>query len=100
MALDRLELQARLEQITPKVYFQPPTNVQLVYPCIIYSRDAIDTRFADNLPYRRKKRYQVTIIDRNPDSLIPDIVAQMPGTSFDRFYTADNLNHDVYNLYY
>lgn len=100
MAPDRLELQAILELITPKVYFQPPANTQLVYPCIIYNRDAVDSRFADNVPYRLKKRYQVTVIDRNPDSPIPDIVAQLPGCSFDRFYTADNLNHDVYNLYY
>lgn len=100
MALDRVKLQELLETITPKVYFQPPENVKLVYPCIIYSRDALNTRFADNIPYRHKKRYQVTVIDRDPDSPLPDVVANLLSCTFDRFYTADNLNHDVYTLYY
>lgn len=45
-------------------------------------------------------RYTVTIIDRNPDSAIPNKVAELPLCSFNRFYTADNLNHFVYNLYF
>lgn len=83
-----------------KAYFQPPANVQLVFPCIVYQRDAEDTKFADNAPYDRKKRYQVTVIDRNPDSDIPEKVAALPMCSFNRFFVANNLNHDVYNLYF
>lgn len=96
----RLDLQALLETFTPNVYFQPPTNVQLVYPCIIYKRDFAVTEYADDKPYSHTKRYMVTIIDRDPDSEIPDKVAAMPMSIFNRFYTADNLNHDVYNVYF
>lgn len=98
----RVELQALLEEIlgSDKVYFQPPTNITLVYPCIIYKRDTTVTRFADNAPYRNTKRYQVTVIDRDPDSDIPDKVAELPVCLFNRFYTADNLNHDVFNLFF
>lgn len=99
----RLELQAKLEAImgdNPRVYFQPPTNVQLEYPCIIYKRDYAQTQFADNSPYNREKRYMVTVIDRDPDSEIPDRVAALPKCLFNRFYTADNLNHDVFNLFF
>lgn len=98
----RLELQTILEGIlgSRNVYFQPPANVQLVYPCIIYERDFADTKFAGNKPYSRTKRYQVTVIDRNPDSDIPDKVAQLPMCSFDRFYASDNLNHDVFDLFF
>lgn len=101
--MDRLLLQSLLEGLVPdggKVYFQPPTNTQMVYPCIVYKRDNVETLFADNNPYRSTKRYQVTIIDRNPDSTISDKVAALPLCAFDRFYTADNLNHDVYNLFF
>lgn len=70
------------------------------YPCIVYRRTDIDTSFADDNPYICNKRYQVTVIDPNPDSLIPDKVVKLPKCSFDRHFTADNLNHDVYNLYY
>jgi hypothetical protein len=96
----RLELQTLLETITPTVYFQPPANVSLTYPCIVYKRDAARTEFADNEPYARKIRYQVTVIDKNPDSTLPDQVAALPMCLFDRFYTADNLNHDVFNIFF
>ncbi|MDB5716245.1 MAG: hypothetical protein JWO15_3642 [Sphingomonadales bacterium] len=98
----RLKLHAILEQIlgSAYVYFQPPSNIKMKYPCIIYHRDAANTRFADNSPYRHTKRYAVTIIDGDPDSPIPDKVAELPLCSFDRAFVADNLNHDVYSLYF
>lgn len=101
MARPRFELQTLLETLgAAKVYFQPPTNVSIVYPCIIYERDGVDIKYANNSPYHNTKRYMITIIDRNPDSVIPDKVAALPLCAFNRFYTADNLNHDVYNLYF
>jgi hypothetical protein len=96
----RLDLQKLLEEITTNVYFQPPTNIQLIYPCIIYKRDFADTKFADNQPYAHKRRYMVTVIDQNPDSEIPGKVATLPMSLFNRFYTVDNLNHDVYSIYF
>lgn len=98
----RLQLQSLLVQIlgSNNVYFQPPPTVKMKYPCIIYKRDRLSTRFADNKPYKHKKRYQVTIVDTNPDSDIHEKVAALPMCSYDRFYTADNLNHDVYNLFF
>jgi hypothetical protein len=96
----RLQLHQLLETFVDNVYFQPPTNIQLKYPCIIYKRDFADTRFADDKPYNHTKRYMVTVIDPDPDSEIPDKVASMPMSLFNRFYTADNLNHDVYNVYF
>lgn len=98
----RLQLQSLLEQIlgTSEVYFQPPATVSLTYPCIIYKRDLSVTESADNLPYRQMKRYQVIVIDRDPDSAIPDKIANLPLCLYNRFYTADNLNHDVFNLFF
>ena len=96
----RLTLHQILETIAPKVYFQPPTNVRLEYPCIVYHRDFADTKFADDKPYNHTKRYMIIVIDRDPDSEIPDKVAALPMSLFNRFYTADDLNHDVYNVYF
>ena len=70
------------------------------YPCIIYARDNADVSYADNRPYRQTTRYTVTVIDRNPDSTLHDKVAKLPMASYSRFFTADNLNHDVYTLYF
>lgn len=96
----RLELQTLLEGFADNVYFQPPANISLVYPCIIYHRDYAQATFADNAMYHNTKRYMVTVIDRNPDSAIPDKVAALPMCIFNRFFTADNLNHDVFNLFF
>lgn len=98
----RLELQTILEDLlgTRQVYFQPPANVQMEYPCIVYERDAARTRFAGNTPYRYTKRYQVTIIDQDPDSDIPDKVAALPMCLFNRHFAANNLNHDVFNIFF
>jgi hypothetical protein len=96
----RLQLHQLLETFIENVYFQPPTNVQLKYPCIVYTRDFADTKFADDIPYDHTKRYMIAVIDRDPDSDIPDKVAAMPLSLFNRFYTVDNLNHDVYNVYF
>jgi hypothetical protein len=96
----RLQLHQLLESFTPHVYFQPPTNVKLQYPCIIYKRDYATTQFADDVPYNHTLRYAITIIDRDPDSEIPKKVASLPMSLFNRFYTVDNLNHDVYNVYF
>lgn len=100
--MDRLELQALLEVLlgSTNVYFQPPNNKEMLYPCIVYHRDTASTQFAANLPYRYDHRYQVTVIDRNPDSAIPDKVARLPMCIHNRFFTADNLNHDVFILYF
>jgi hypothetical protein len=96
----RLELHELLLAMTSNVYFQPPLNVNLHYPCIVYHRDFADTKFADDEPYNHTKRYQITVIDRDPDSEIPDKVAALPMSLFNRFFTADDLNHDVYNVYF
>lgn len=98
----RLELQALLEAVSASehVYFQPPANVQMQYPAIVYNLDSADTLFSGNNPYRYTKRYQVSVIDRNPDSLVPDKLAALPMCTFSRFFTADGLNHTVFNLYF
>lgn len=98
----RLQLQALLETIlgSDNVYFQPPANVQMEYPCIVYNRDSAETLFADNNPYRFTKRYQITVIDRNPDSKIPDQVGELAMCLHDRTFVTNGLNHYVFTLYF
>lgn len=98
----RLELQELLEQTlgSDKVYFQPPPNVAMSYPAIVYNREAADTTYAGDKPYNRTKRYQLTVIDRNPDSEIPGRVAELPMCRYDRFFVSNGLNHDVFTIYF
>ena len=96
----RLELHALLVAMTPNVYFQPPPTLLMKYPCIVYKRDYNNTEFADDKPYTHRKRYQVTVIDEDPDGEIPNAVEKLPMCIYDRFYTASNLNHDVFKLFF
>lgn len=98
----RLELHEILKGIlgSDHVYFQPPSTLKMVYPCIVYRRSQESREYANGGLYSRMKRYQVVVIDWNPDSETPDKVGALPLCSFDRHYTSDNLNHDVYNLYF
>lgn len=96
----RTELHTLLTGLSPHVYFQPPTNTKILYPCIVYERDVAETEFADNSPYRYTKKYLVTVIDPNPDSDIPDKVAALPLCVHNRFFTTSKLNHDVFYLFF
>lgn len=98
----RLQLQSLLETLlgSGNVYFQPPNNVQMAYPAVVYHRDYGVSLFADNKPYRNTKRYAVTVIDQDPDSLIPDKIEALPLCRFSRHFAADDLNHDVFDLYF
>lgn len=98
----RKDLQQVLTNIlgSTNVYFQPPPSVKLKYPCIIYHRTTGDTQFADNSAYTFTFRYQVTYIDRKPENDIVSKLSQLPMCTYDRFFTADGLNHDVFNLYF
>lgn len=100
MARPRTKLHELLQLITDNVYFQAPENVKMNYPCIIYSRDDAEFRHANNELYDQYKRYEIMVIDRDPDSDIPDKVASLPMCSFNRHYKADGLNHDVYQLFF
>lgn len=96
----RAQLQSRLETICENVYFQPPPNVQMEYPAIVYERQRAHSDHADNEPYRVLKQYQLTIISRSPDESLFDSVAALSSCRHERFYVADNLNHDVFSIYF
>lgn len=96
----RRELQTLLEEIlgSRNVYFSPPESVKLKYPCIIYKKTDEMVRHADDIPYKRDDIYEVTIIDRDPDSPIPDKIGNLQSCEFTRSFTSDNLSHHVYRL--
>jgi len=98
----RLELQTLLEVIlgSDEVHFQQPSNTQMKYPAIIYNIDELSTQHADNAPYLQTWRWEITVIDRDPDSPVHHAISKLPRCSFGRAFRADKLNHFVYNLYF
>lgn len=115
---DRSELQDVLEAIFSifheadgyqHVYFQPPANITLHYPCVVYKRDGNKPIWADNRNYQNSWSYQMIIIDKDPISscvdeegtkTIIDAISELPKCSYVRHYVVDNLNHDVFKIYY
>lgn len=97
---ERIKLNARFKPFTSNVYFQPPSSVTLIYPCIVYKKEPIEGVHANNLYYKMRRPYQVTVIDRDPDSTIAeDILESFKYCNMISEFTADNLNHTVLRLY-
>ena len=82
------------------VYYRPPENLKMEYPCIRYKKENIVSIHADDRPYHKTYRYQITVIDKKPDNEVIDKLLDLPMSSFETHYESDNLNHDVIILYY
>lgn len=107
MANKRLEFHSKLLGLFSKlkleahVYFQPPESAKLSYPCIIYERNSGEIKRADNISYDYTYSYEVKVIDKNPDSQIVDAMfAEFKMIRYNRHFVSDNLNHDVFIVYY
>lgn len=120
--LDRLDLNEELVKVlgSRNVYFVPDQNIRLKYPCIVYQLDGEDIKRANDKPYLVCNKYQITVISYDPDSdrfdksTVNELNEDMQGDSiierllyhFDYIerstnrYVSDNLNHDVFTLYY
>lgn len=81
------------------VYYQPPASVKLSYPCVVYKLEDMPIIHADNLPYHHDHSYLLTVIDRDPESVVREKMAELPTCKFVRFFVADNLNHYVFRVY-
>ena len=98
----RLELHNKLVALfgNNHVYYQPPENLKMEYPCIRYSKSDITSRHADNINYVNKTSYEIVVIDKHPDNVVIEKILELPLSSYDRHYISDNLNHDVIRIYY
>lgn len=100
---DRLSLHTEFEIIldSKNVYFCPPESVKLKYPCIVYSLSGVNKENANDRMYKSVNEYEVTVIDRDPESVIHHrILAHFPMCRFDRPYVSENLHHSILTLYY
>jgi hypothetical protein len=98
----RLSLQTKLEEIlgSRNVYYQPPSSIQMKYPAIVYSRSDIKSVMADDMVYITENVYDITVIDKNPDSNVVAQIAKLSRCRYDRHFVSDNLNHDVFTIIY
>lgn len=87
---------------TGKVYFQPPANVHLEYPCWVIERiDAFQPK-ANNKTYLFRPSYRCLYM--NQDEPDPEILAMIPrrysNCHYQNHYVVDNIHHDAFVIYY
>ncbi len=98
------DLQQVLQEIMGddgKAYFQPPENLKLKYPCIVFDRSGARIARADNVSYRITKSYTVTLITKSADNdKYLDKLLELPMCTFDREFITDGLVHEVFSVYF
>lgn len=83
------------------VYFQPPKNLQMHYPCFTVSLGSASQAMADNKTYTYTDRYTLTYISYDPDDeMRKRVVEKFSMCTFDRHFVNDTLQHYVFSLYY
>lgn len=83
-----------------RVYFQPPGNVTISYPCIVYSLSGDANHYGNDARYVHHDQYSVTAITKDPDSSLREHISRIPYCEFTNAFTSENLHHFVFTIYY
>ena len=84
---------------TPHVYYQPPENIKLSYPCFIYSFDDSVSLHANGSPYLYRDEYTVTYITKSVSPPLVNSMRRLSKVKYDRHFTSDNLHHYVFTFF-
>ena len=101
--MTRDQMQTKLESIlgARNVYFAPPESVKLKYPCFVYKYQRFSVRKANDTAYTVTRHYEVSYISNDPDSgMIDTMLSAYPMCSHSTSFMTDNLNHEVFDVYY
>ena len=98
----RLELQQTLEGLlgSRHVYFDPPSNIRMQYPAIVYNYSRMDPVRASNNLYYLKTAYDITLIDSDPETNVVRKLLGFPYCTYDRSYVFENLHHFTFTIYW
>lgn len=84
-----------------KLYFRPPGNLILQYPCIVYQPQSSEPSYALNKPYVIGETYQAILMSVLPGYSekrkfydLPESMIVTSNTS----YVVDDLVHDVFTI--
>lgn len=94
----RLELHNQLKAITDHVYFQPPDNYELDYPCIVYAISDKTDIFANDSLFSSYVSYNVTYITEDPEA-VELILTEFQDIRYSKFDSL-SVTEGLYHLYY
>lgn len=96
LSTGRLALHGKLAKYYDKLYFQPPSDVRLSYPCIVYTKMALSNLKANDGNYISRIGYQITVIENDPDSNVAfEMIRDNPTWVWSSHFVQDNLNHTI-----
>ena len=101
----RLFLHALLQNMFSDVsiYYRPPGNIILNYPCIVYEKKAYEPSFGNSTPYVVGMRFQVSLLSKLPGyTSVRDILSlngQGAIVADSDSYENDDIVHDVFTVY-
>lgn len=82
-----------------RVYFQPPENLKLGYPAIVFHLTKIKVDHADDVPYKGAREYMITLVSKDPEPGALEEILKIPYTTLDSTYISDGMNHFVFTSY-
>nr|DAE96127.1 MAG TPA: tail completion protein [Caudoviricetes sp.] len=82
-----------------RVYFQPPENLKLGYPAVVFHLTKIKVDHADDIPYKGAREYMITLITKDPEPDALEEILKIPYTTLDSTYQSDGMNHFVFTTY-
>lgn len=82
-----------------RVYFQPPENLKLGYPAVVFHLTKIKVDHADDVPYKGAREYMITLITKEPEPDALEEILKIPYTTLDSTYISDGMNHFVFTSY-
>jgi len=96
----RIKFHNKLLSILPgvKIYYNPPDNIKIQYPAIIYKDSSIKSVRADNIKYITSPGYKVTYISSNPiDPNISILLKNLNMLEYSNSYYLNNNKYTVFN---
>ena len=103
----RLKFDAELRAVQEEIlgyqhtYFEPTESVRMKYDAVVYQRSDMNVRRASDRSYMIRDGYQVTVISRDPETLVPRAIQNhFERCSPGRFFVRDNLYHFPFTIYY
>ena len=82
-----------------RIYFQPPENLKLGYPAIVFHLTKIKVDHADDVPYKGAREYMITLFSKDPEPDALEEILKIPYTTLDSTYISDGMNHFVFTSY-
>ena len=101
--LKRVDIQEKFKFLlgSNNVYYQPPANLKMKYPAIVYSLDGLDVKRFDNRRLINKNCFSVTHIYRNEsENLVETMLKNFEYISFDNRSIVDGIYNDHYTIYW